>query len=76
MKVKTSITLSEQLLEEIDSMLEEYGNRSRIIEEALTEFLAQKHRQFRDRKDLELINSNADVLNEEAEDALGYQVKI
>jgi metal-responsive CopG/Arc/MetJ family transcriptional regulator len=76
MKVKTSITLSEQLLKEIDNMVEEYGNRSKIIEEALREFISHKHRQFRDIRDLELINSNVDVLNKEANDSLGYQVKI
>lgn len=76
MKIKTSITLSKYLLEAIDSMTEEYGNRSRVIEEALKEFITHKNRKLRDRKDLELINTNADLLNDEAKDILGYQVKM
>ena len=76
MKVKTSITLSEHLLKEVDKMVKEYGNRSQIIERALKEFIAHKHRQFRDMKDLDIINSNVDILNKEAYDSLSYQVKI
>ena len=76
MKIKTSITLSEYLLKAIDNMIDEYGNRSRVIEAALQEFIANKNRQIRDQKDLELINENADMLNQEAGDTLSYQVKI
>jgi len=76
MKVKTSITLSEYLLTAIDNMIAEYGNRSKVIEVALKEFIANKKRQIRDLKDLDIINNNADLLNKEAKDTLSYQVKI
>jgi len=76
MKVKTSITLSEYLLKEIDNMIGEYGNRSKIIEEALKEFISHKNRKIRDINDLNLINANADFLNQEANDSLSYQVRI
>jgi metal-responsive CopG/Arc/MetJ family transcriptional regulator len=76
MKVKTSITLSEYLLKVVDDMAEDYGNRSQVIEQALKEFIAHKERRSRDLKDLELINKNADFLNEEAADTLLYQVRI
>ena len=76
MKIKTSITLSDYLLKEIDNMVDHYGNRSKVIEEAIKEFIRHKNRQFRDLKDLELINSNIDFLNHEAKDILSYQVKM
>ena len=75
MKVKTSITLSDYLIKEIDNLIEEYGNRSLLIEAALKEFLATRYRQSRDHKDLGLINANADCLNNEAKDVLGFQVE-
>ena len=76
MKVKTSITLSEYLIKELDNLVAEYGNRSKIIEIALNEFFTHKRRELRDNNDLELINSNIDDLNKEAEDTISYQVKI
>ena len=76
MKVKTSITLSEYLLKAVDNMTEDYGNRSKVIEEALKEFIGQKDRQSRNLRDLQLINKNVDYLNKEAIDTLSYQVKI
>jgi len=76
MKIKTSITLSDYLLKEIDNMVDDYGNRSKVIEEAIKEFIMHKNRQLRDLKDLELINSNVDFLNQEANDILSYQVKM
>jgi metal-responsive CopG/Arc/MetJ family transcriptional regulator len=79
MKVRTSITLSESILKEIDKMLEDSDhsdNRSNLIEEALREFIQRNRRKTRDRTDLELINNSADELNKEAEDTLSYQVDI
>lgn len=76
MKIKTFITLPEYLLKAIDNLIDEYGNRSRVIEVALREFIVNKHRQTRHQKDLKLINGNTDSLNEEAVDTLSYQVKI
>ncbi len=76
MKVKTSITLSKNLLKEIDSIISRSGNRSLFIEEAVKNYLNHKKRFLRDQKDLEIINRSANDLNKEAEDALSYQVKI
>lgn len=75
MKVKTSITLSEGLLKEIDKMIDYTGNRSVFIEEAIRDYIERNKRNTRDRTDLELINSSAEVLNEEAEEVLSYQVE-
>ncbi|MCL4265141.1 MAG: ribbon-helix-helix protein, CopG family [Anaerolineae bacterium] len=74
MKVKTSITLSEDLLETIDVMSASYKNRSEFIEYALRKAIAQMRRNDRNARDIEIINRHLDELNAEAEDVLGYQV--
>ena len=75
MKVKTSITLSPELLLAIDEIAEDGSNRSRIIEQAVREFLERLQRQRRDARDLDLLNRRADALNREMEDVLAYQVE-
>ena len=74
MKVKTSITLSEDLLEAIDERMGEHKNRSDFIDTAVRVFIAQAIRDEQEKKDLETINRVADRLNEEATDVLAYQV--
>ncbi len=74
MKVKTSITLSEDLLETVDSMSASYKNRSEFIEIALRKAIAQMIREQQDARDMEIINQHLEELNAEAEDVLGYQV--
>ena len=76
MKIKTSITLSKNLLKEIDSIISKSGNRSLFIEEAIKNYLNHKKRLVRNKKDLVIINRSANDLNKEAEDTLSYQVKI
>ena len=76
MKVKTSITLSEDLIKEIDTLLGQSGNRSAFVEQVLLNFLtANARRRFNAAKELEILNQFADELNEEAADTLSYQVK-
>lgn len=74
MKVKTSITLSEDLLEAIDQRSSQYKNRSDFIEAALRAYIEKIVREEQDAKDLAILNSQADRLNEEAADVLTYQV--
>jgi metal-responsive CopG/Arc/MetJ family transcriptional regulator len=76
MKVKTSITLSEEILKEIDRLSDGYGNRSTLIETAIREFLAAGKKRKRDRKDIEILNRRADALNKEADEVLRYQVDL
>lgn len=76
MKHKTSITLSEDVLELLDRMTPEGGSRSETIERLLRDRFARDARKTRDLKDLEAINRNAEQLNEEAEDVLTYQVDL
>ena len=75
MKVKTSVAISEEVLAAIDEIAARPGNRSRVIEQALVEFVERRRREAREARDLELIERHADELNREAEDVLAYQVE-
>lgn len=76
MKVKTSITISGEVLRLIDQHHAEYRSRSEFLEQAARSFLANLARTEADRRDLVIINENADELNAEAEDVLDYQVAL
>ena len=76
MKVKTSITLSEDLLKAIDRGSKKYGSRSEFIEAALLAFISQMARGERNARDLRIINQRAKRLNIEAADVLAYQVEM
>jgi metal-responsive CopG/Arc/MetJ family transcriptional regulator len=76
MKVKTSITLSADLLKAIDRRGSEFASRSEFLETAARGFLASLARQEAERRDLEIINRRADALNAEARDVLKYQVEL
>jgi len=76
MKVKTSITLSEDLLGAINLRSGGFRNRSDFIETAVRAYIAQKVREEQNARDLAIINSRADSLNEEAADVLEYQVHL
>ena len=70
MRIKTSITLPQDLLERIDRA---DSNRSALIERATRAYLSRLERARREAQDAEIINANADRLNREAMDVLEYQ---
>jgi metal-responsive CopG/Arc/MetJ family transcriptional regulator len=72
MKEKTSITLSRQVLAEIDRISGEQS-RSAFIEAVLRGYLAKKRRAASEARDFRLLNRSADALNKEVDDVLGYQ---
>lgn len=76
MKIKTSITLSEQLLASIDELCQPDTSRSAFIENALWTVIHQMRRDAQNANDVEIINRRADYLNQETSDALGYQVAL
>lgn len=76
MKIKTSITLSEEILKAVDKLAGQYGNRSIVIEKAIRDFLAAGAKRARDLQDSEILNRRADALNKEAADVLSYQVDL
>jgi metal-responsive CopG/Arc/MetJ family transcriptional regulator len=76
MKVKTSVTLSEEVLRKIDALTSQYGTRSALIEQAVRDFLAAAAKRAQEAQDLEILNQRAEALNAEATDVLSYQVEL
>ena len=76
MKEKTSITLSSDVLAEVDRKAGTKASRSAFIENVLREYFKAKVREAINARDLELINANADYLNREMEDVLEYQAPL
>jgi metal-responsive CopG/Arc/MetJ family transcriptional regulator len=76
MKVKTSITLSGEVLKLIDQHHAEFRSRSEFLERAARAMLTHLARAKAERRDLRIINRHADELNAEAEDVLAYQVTL
>lgn len=76
MKVKTSITLSQDVLQTLERLVPERQNRSEVIEAALWQYIRALQKKLRDGKDLAILNKRAASLNDEAEDALGYQADL
>ncbi len=70
MRVKTSITLPEDLVRRIDRI---DNNRSAFLERASREYLDRLAKAKRDAKDAAILNSQAAALNAEASDVLDYQ---
>jgi metal-responsive CopG/Arc/MetJ family transcriptional regulator len=69
-RVKTSITLSGEILERIDRT---EPNRSKFVEQAALHYLAMLERSRRDAQDAAILEANARRLNREADDVLQYQ---
>ncbi len=76
MKIKTSVTISEELLAAIDEFVDGGQNRSSFLENAAWEYVSRLRRAQQNARDIEIINEHADELNAEAMDALAYQVEI
>jgi metal-responsive CopG/Arc/MetJ family transcriptional regulator len=73
MKEKTSITLSRDVLKDIDRLAGSKYSRSAIIEQALRSYLKERERAFIYANDLEILNRAAERLKIEAEETLEYQ---
>jgi metal-responsive CopG/Arc/MetJ family transcriptional regulator len=76
MKEKTSVTLSKDILTQIDRLAGTKCSRSALIEHVLRDYLRERTRAAINARDLERINAAADVLNAEAEDVLEYQAPL
>ena len=71
-RIETVVSLPKDLFEQANN-INRNEQISDVIETALREFVKRKARTERDKRELELINLNADKLNEEALDVLEYQ---
>lgn len=63
MRVKTSITIDEDLLRAIDKATSAGRSRSRIIEDAARAYLAGRARAAREARDLQILNAAAAPLD-------------
>ena len=73
MKIKTSVKLSEDVLQSIDELAGNPKDRSRIVETAVIYYLKAQKADKRNLNDLDILNEKADELNQEAADVLSYQ---
>ena len=69
-RIKTSITLPEDLLKSIDRT---GPNRSAFIERASRAYLARLEKLKREQRDVEIINAHSRRMNAEAMDVISYQ---
>jgi len=76
MKIKTSVTLSKDVIALIDQHAEGESSRSAFIELAVRTYLQILKQKKRDQDDLRTINRLSEKLNKEAEDVLSYQVEL
>lgn len=73
MKIRISISLSEELLKAVDKCARQQNRtRSAFIEATLWAFIGQEARYKQNARDLEIVNQQADFLNREARDVLWY----
>ena len=73
MKIKTSVSLEQDVARALDRIVEKGSSRSAAIERAVIEFLERRRLQSLDARELKVINRHAKRLNREAEDVLSYQ---
>ena len=73
MKEKTSITLSKDLLAQVDRLAGSKNSRSAFIERVLRRYIRDRRRAALHARDLARINRAAARLNLEAADVLEYQ---
>lgn len=76
MKLKASITLSEDVLKALDALGKEFKNRSEAVENAVVFFLDSRRAKMRDEKELRILNRMAHRLNREAKEVLSYQIDV
>jgi metal-responsive CopG/Arc/MetJ family transcriptional regulator len=73
MKEKTSITLSRDVISQVDKLAGSKESRSAFIERVLRKYMRERKRAALNARDLERINRAADRLNQEAAEVLEYQ---
>ena len=73
MRLKTSVTLSEDILKRVAKASRKGESRSQTLERLLREGLTARERRAADAEELARINQHADRLNAEALDVLEYQ---
>ena len=75
MHVKTSVSIPQDLLADMDRQVARFGSRSALVAAAVRALLDAIERRERDERDRATLDRLADRLNEEAADALAYQAE-
>lgn len=73
MKLKTSLTLSEDLVAKLDRLAGPDTSRSAFIEQVLRDFVEGRAQARREAREVAAINRHAAKLNAEMKDALSFQ---
>jgi metal-responsive CopG/Arc/MetJ family transcriptional regulator len=74
-KVRTSITLPKELLLKVDALAGKSRNRSAIVESALRDYVTKKNGEKLNKRDIEIINANAALINKQVEETLEFQAE-
>lgn len=75
MRVRTSITLPTELLIKVDALAGRKHKRSQIVESALRDYVAKENRDELNKRDIKIINRNADLINKQVEETLEFQAE-
>lgn len=75
MNVRTSVTLPKELLAQVDALAGKKHRRSAIVETALRDYVAKENGDKLNRRDIEIINENADLINKQVEETLEFQAE-
>lgn len=75
MKVRTSVTLPRELLTAVDALAGKKHKRSEIVESALRDYMAKEGHKRLNRRDIEIIDKNADLINKQVEETLEFQAE-
>ncbi len=74
-RIEIVISLPKDLFEQADRMRKD-EQISDVVETALRDYVAKKKPRELNRRDIEIINANAEMLNKQALETLEYQVDI
>jgi len=72
-KMKTSLTLSREVVRGIDRVAGKKRSRSAVVDDVLRGYLSHRERAAANARDAEKINRFAHELNAEMQDVLAYQ---
>ncbi len=75
MRVRTSVTLPKELLIKVDALAGKKHKRSAIVESALRDYVTKENRNELNKRDIEIINKNADLINKQVEETLTFQAE-
>jgi metal-responsive CopG/Arc/MetJ family transcriptional regulator len=75
MKVRTTITLPQELLFSVDAFSGKKHKRSEVVEKALREYISKETRKELNQRDIDIINANAELINKQVEETLEFQAE-